>query len=258
MKTTPLIFNADSIRAMLDGRKSQTRRIVKPQPNEDRWKSWVVPEARPYFQTDEHGKVVMTHAIFHHQSDGLPLVAWRCPYGQPGDLIWCRETWGVGCRPDPYQGWRDGLEYRADESFLQHDCDLLPLHFVTPPEGVDLDEYASGWKSPTQMPRWASRLTLRLTAVRVQRVQEISESDCYAEGIEAWLEHDENLPRYADGTPNKYNNIRQAYAYWWNSINAKRGYPLADNPWVRALTYDVIHANVDDVLAAPERYGVAA
>ena len=94
----------------------------------------------------------------------------------------------------------------------------------------------TGWRPAIHMPRWASRLTLEVMSVRVERLQEISEGDCWDEGIEEWLKDDKNLPRYSDGTPNKYNNITQAFQAMWNSINAKRA-PWASNPWVWVIEF---------------------
>ena len=138
-KYKPIIFSAPMVKAILDGRKTQTRRIV---------------------------------TVKNKNS---------CPYGQPGDRLWVRETWGVGSRPDPLGGY-EGIEYRADEFYLE-DSDDLPCLRVTPPPDVCLLDYDSGWMPSIHMPRWASRITLEVTGVRVERLQDISSTDAWAEGI---------------------------------------------------------------------------
>jgi hypothetical protein len=108
----------------------------------------------------------------------------RCQLGQPGERRWVRETWGVGARPCHLEGWRDGLEYKADEHDLWG-SELLPLRAVDVPDGKSLEDYPNGWRSPVSMPRWASRFTIENESVRVERLQAISEEDARAAGFEA-------------------------------------------------------------------------
>lgn len=89
----------------------------------------------------------------------------RCPT-PPGAEYWVPETWGTSTRPDQNEGWRDGIEYKADET--GDDRDLLPLYGVEVPDGIDLESYDGGvWYSPAQMPRFAARLFVRVATVRV-------------------------------------------------------------------------------------------
>lgn len=186
MNTKPILFSGEMIRALLDGRKTQTRRVIKPQPPAD-CRSVYLP-----FQIDPNNwQGICTD----------DLIGWygRCPYGKPGDLLWVRETFvrhaGGGCY------------YRADK---------LPVK----------DELFT-WNPSSRMPRWASRLTLKLTDVRVERLEQISEFDAACEGYS---------PRPGAVT---------ARAAFLQGDWAKQ-YP--GNPWVWALTFEVIHENVDAVI----------
>lgn len=137
---------------------------------------------------------------------------------QIGMNLWVRETFGIGTRPDPFEGWIDGIEYKADEAYLQDDLEDLPIYKI--PDGVEWDKYeGGGWKSPIYMPRWASRLTLEVTNVRVERVQDINEAGAIKEGILR---------------PNPYTLFSEIilFADLWDSINAKKGYGWDVNPWV--------------------------
>jgi len=145
MKERPILFSAAMVNAILSGRKTQTRRVVKPMSRKagGEYTGWVLPE----YRTD-------------------------CPYGQPGDRLWVRETFGsmirnVGGTP------HEKLAYRAD------DPNAVMCYSS---EGM---EVPIKWKPSIHMPRWASRITLEIVSVRVERLNEISEQDAIAEGIKA-------------------------------------------------------------------------
>jgi hypothetical protein len=193
VKERPILFSAPMVRAILDGRKTQTRRTVKRHniirlsSNDEFRATSPYPLAR---DTGNRYHYVLTEAAHI----GLP-----CPYGAPGDRLWVRETWREDSPDDPVRAI-----YRAD------------------PENEFLAESLIGfkWKPSIFMPRWASRLTLDITDVRVQRLQDISVEDCRAEGIEYKVE-----------VPTK-----QQFQRLWDDINAKRA-PWSSNPWVWALTF---------------------
>lgn len=213
MTAHPIIFSATMIRALLAGQKTQTRRIVKPRDGLD--------------------------ALAMHQFG-------RCPYGQPGDLLWVKETFQPVLTPyfdPPDSEWATGKGYQV----LYMATDKAVVY-------VDRDDNVTERRKPSiHMPRWASRLTLRITEVRVQRVQDISEDDARAEGIEVV------------GGPyscNPYRNYRigkagemnmhcsaptRSFMTLWESIYGPGSWDA--NPWVWALTFDVIHKNVDEVTA---------
>ncbi len=172
MSERPILFSGAMVRAILEGRKAQTRRILRRE--------------RQYgpFAFDD------------------PRVARYCPYGQPGDRLWVRETWHLWGPPE-----HQTLAFRAD-------C-------------ADAENYT--WRPSIFMPRWASRITLEITDVRVERVQAISHVDAIAEGaIDAEL-------GAGDLISGSYAVTN--YAVLWDGINAKRGYSWSSNPWVWVLTF---------------------
>ena len=214
MKERPILFSGEMVRAVLDGRKWQTRRVVKPQPHE----------------------VVDADAILAGFLDKVPIdVGWEyvsrnCPYGRPGDVLWCKETWAT--RPD-----------------LDH---LKPRDI---PEGSKIYRVADGelglancdrLRPSIFMRRWMSRITLEVTDVRVERVQDISVADAIAEGIDPVpCDHAAMMPGYGCtdcmGT-GVAEDPRVEFMHLWGSINAKRGYPWESNPWVWAVSFSVVEA----------------
>lgn len=175
------------VRAILDGRKTQTRRVVK-------------------LRLDN--TVLVHRGICVHITDGQ-LVEY-CPYGQPGDRLWVRETWAPVSAGEDAQNGR-GTLYRADPVF----------------DSMQAGDFAWKWKPSIHMPRWASRLTLELTAVRVERIQ-----DCSEERIQDCSEEDAKAEGI-EGT--EYG--RGHFANLWDSLNARRGYGWYANPWVWVLTF---------------------
>jgi len=200
----PIIFPDPMIRALLDGRKTQTRRVLRPQP---KW------EETPTLCDDGVWRGRYRHRFDVHVDEFGP-----CPYGAPGDLLWVRETWGAW--PHMMGGvQRDTLAYRATDD--------------APPN----ENWR--WRSPIHMPRWASRITLRLSDVRVQRVQNITSEDARAEGCGG----DVNAEHWT-------HDAKTMFALQWDAINAKRGYPWESNPWVWVLRFEVIRKNVDEIASA--------
>lgn len=202
VKERPILFTGPMVRAILDGRKTQTRRICKQ-------------KASPYGDRDDLGWPMFQdgYGDWHHE---------RCPYGQPGDRLWVRETWGytgVGIwSVRDAQRWQDKscVVYKADT-----DCDMT-----------------SGWFPSIHMPRWASRILLEITDVRVERVQDIFETDCPAEGVVRslggmWCGAEHRV----HGEPKQFYTARDAFADLWDSINAKRGYGWGSDPWVWVIEF---------------------
>ena len=212
MTVRPITPRPPMLQALLGGRKTQDRTVLKPQPDRERnWTSVGCPEFRTAIFRDAHG---------WRQDVPLPCA--------PGDLLWVREncaTWegkrrdAVYCADLTDDEWRD----------IAHDiCNGAP------------------WKRrpSIHMPRWASRLTLRVTDVRVQRVQDISEADTEAEGVDRWgLATWKNYT--SDGTTHVVLNCRHSFSTLWNSIHGPDAW--SRNDWVEARTFDVIRANVDQV-----------
>lgn len=225
MKERPIIMQAESVRAILDGRKTQMRRVVKPQPD------GVSSDGRPFVYKTV--SVVRDHAIEHVGGpDGKPESRYvdivKCPYGAIGDRLWVREK--IGIQLTPCDAYPNGLvEYAAD------------YH-----NGVDFIHEGGGsaWTPSIHMPRWSSRITLEITGVRVERVQDISEDDAKAEGAEPWFRAGDGAKEISNGTEYSIENVpedkrlyRIGFEYLWNSINAKRGYGWNSNPFVWVIEF---------------------
>lgn len=169
-----------------------------------------------------------------------------CPYGKLGDLLWVREThyrW-TGCGDAPIR-WvespdGDRFQARAYSDDPEIKGIICSAECVTVPS--------------IHMPRWASRLALRITSVRVERVQDISEDDAYSEGYEHQsfyreLDQRERTARMArlsgigPSTP-----AHKWFAELWDTINAARGYSWESNPWCWCIEFEPIHENIDRVI----------
>ncbi len=190
MKELPIRFSGPMVKAILDGSKTQTRRVVKQ---------------------DRDGLL-----------DCKPTPAWdafwqcvACPYGKPGDRLWVRETFGI----DDEDG---AVLYFADPDTAQN------------AEHARICEDRYPRRRPSiHMPRWASRILLEITDVRVERVQDISEADAQAEGIE----YSERFEGYCIGMAEHYHSHdpRLSYASLWESINGPDSW--AANPWVWVVEF---------------------
>jgi hypothetical protein len=225
VKERPILFQGAMVRALLASTKTQTRRVVKPQPGED--------IAGPI-----HCEVFspMSHDASATKSPGLTSSA-RCPYGQPGDRLWVRETW----MPDaPRNGeWSDTAFYGCGMSPLSDipECYRKPWHCLhrATYEGCEL----VGWKPSIHMPRWASRILLEVTAVRVERLQAISEADAWAEGCARGLPDDVGGFFPAEepirGGARGWDCARDWYADLWESINGEGSWD--ENPWVWVVEF---------------------
>lgn len=209
-KERPILFSGAMVRALLDGSKTQTRRAVKPQPNADTQHWWTTFAASDVREIGK--KVPRDGGEWCSRQTGKAV---RCPYGERGDRLWVREAWSYY--------WGGEYLYQKMPECVLHRADGFPTSLGSRPNGADFR-----WRPSIHMPRWASRLTLEITDVRVQRLQDTSEGDAEAEGID-FMRHvpdvDETL------------SARQLYAALWDSINERRGFSWASNPWVWAITF---------------------
>lgn len=219
MKERPILFSGPLVRALLAGTKTQTRRPIKPQPN-----------AGP--------RAEMVNLGYRSWGllDGDLSGEWRCPYGVPGERLWVKETW---CQkfvdPPGPEGYWAGYWYAAtDETPDKVDGDGA---IVYRKDG----RQASPWISGRFMPRAASRLTLEITDVRVQRLQEISDGAAEAEGVRPFFEVFPNIgrdQRLTTGERAADAEYRASFAVKWDEIYGD-GPLWIDNPWVWALTFKV-------------------
>jgi hypothetical protein len=167
----PILMSGPMVRAILAGQKTVTRRVVKPQPPED--VSRIVVDRYHPLVVDRRGEGQPGAEVFGAFDDFGEWGA-ACPYGAPGDRLWVRETW----RAWATVGAGDHVRtlYAADGAHIDRH---MPGVEWTVPKSVA----AGKWGPSILMPRWASRLTLEVTGVRVERVQDISEADIAAEGV---------------------------------------------------------------------------
>ena len=233
MRERPILFRGLMVRALLEGRKTQTRRIVKPQPvggdriheSED---GWVVGRMRD--SENAWGEL-------------------HCPYGVPGDRLWVRERWRIGAWDEnegriaidyadgPDKRWRSDQTDDDGEKFnrlWQGSCDELHRKRILADSNGQYHwkpgESPLRWRSGRFMPRWASRITLEVTDVRVHRLQEISDEDAIAEGL---IEHGSGFLGFHGGPWQRH--PEDAYSNLWDSINGPGSW--ASNPWVWAITF---------------------
>ena len=193
-----MIFNAEMVRAILDGRKTQTRRPIK-------WKQTRFTEIG---EREDGSKWPWSEDAEHACDFWHP-----CPFGAVGDRIWVRETWA---------------RYNIDQN--SHDI----AYRATTPEDWPED---GRWRPSIHMPRWASRILLEITDVRVERLNAISEEDARAEGIidGGCLNCGEPEPC---GCANPEPDATDAFAYLWQSIYGQENWNA--NPWVWVISFERI------------------
>lgn len=190
MKERGILFSAPMVRAILEGRKTMTRRVVKDQAFD---MTGLSPEIQNSFENAARNSEFWAGFVR------------SCHHGQPGDQLYVRETFYA------FLGWK--VLYRADDDgFLPDD----------------------GWRPSIHMPRWASRITLEITSVRVERLQDISTEDCIAEGVSTTLRgHDAEV------------DMREQFRKLWNSTIIGREierYGWNANPWVWVVEFKVVQA----------------
>lgn len=236
MKEIPILFKDDMVRAILEGRKTQSRRVIKPQPILMDSGTWY-PSEHP---GDKKNKTGLHYANEKHMRKGLAIDF--CPYGQPGDILWVKEyfSWVTLVEKDPWDSLFSAIKRVPANSPHDHaGCKVGMLYRAT-----DTDwEGEAPWKSSLFMPRWASRINLEVVSVRAERVQEINEEDVKAEGIGSFAG---NIGSHSNPTdfyvafPEKEGGFlfaSEAFEALWNFINAKRGYGWDVNPWVWRIEF---------------------
>lgn len=277
MTARPILFAAPMVRALLEDRKTQTRRVVKPQPYVNGYK-FTGQDILCHEDNLPPSAMLLDIGRGANRYTTSDLEGWEtsCPFGVPGDLLWVRETWCGKANPESgIVEWNeDGhtypIHYQADGD------DVVAVDDDGFKRFLDNGRAASPWKPSIHMPRWASRLTLKITEVRVLRLQEISAEDCIAEGLlrvtgdglgpragHKWIgdgfhggRHSKaGAPLFHTSTPdgrcrcqaNGSSPAQCAFSDLWDSLH-RADEAWAANPWVWALTFEVLHANVDAVL----------
>lgn len=205
MKEYPILFNSFSVNAIFAGRKTQTRRVIKPQPtlgklrfNGAIWQMWLGPN------------------IGHD----VPI----SPYGKIGGVLWVKETWAaIWPDLDPVPLEKCNIEYKADT--------LAPYPGGWPAEDARGNPDAPKWRPSIYMPKWAARLWLEITEIRIEPLHSIVYEDLKAEGITDRLALEAMSKR---DWPDAH---AAAYSLEWDKINKKNGHIWATNPWVWVITF---------------------
>ena len=218
MKDRPILFSAPMVRAILDGTKTQTRRVLKTQP--------------PFLARIRHAW--FDAPVYGFTDEDVPAAKWwkiKCPYGQPRQRLWVRET----------------IELRT----LTGNSYPSPVYSADGAHVMDGDRRASNHefmrrrvRPSIHMPRWASRITLEIVSVRVERLQDISEegatNDCTVEGVfHAGL----SVPSYDEAVSAGFKSVEKLmFQYLWESINGAGSW--AANPWVWVIEFKNISQKV--------------
>jgi hypothetical protein len=225
MKERPILFSGAMVRALLDGRKTQTRRIVKPQPDFETARNALGGDTSR--ATVAYDGTMGGIGLKRGTAIGYVFPNIHCPHGKPGDRLWVRETWAQPTTLDP-----GPTVYRADYPA----CVPAGFESVPPAESIT-------WKPSIHMPRALSRITLEVTGVRVERLQSISEADAIAEGVDRLAPYSIYWRDYQTHTfgPNcdDYTclDAHESYRSLWDSLNAARGYGWDVNPWVWVVEF---------------------
>lgn len=246
MKERPILMSAPMVRSTLAGRKFQTRRIMKGQPYTLRTEGWGFPTRKGGFAS---AKMILDD----------------CPYGKPGDRLWVRETW-MGWRRTSYECY----DYETMSKEERGGQTINEYAEWYGPENINVAYRADGddehWLPAIHMPRWASRITLEITAMRVERLQTISEEDAIAEGIAPLFDEKERLAVGCNLNPMPWNNYlwhghvgrsikakqaaawphqyssyedpRLSYSSLWESINGPGSW--AANPFCWCISFKVL------------------
>lgn len=223
MNERGMIFNAEMVRAILEGRKTQTRRVLATYQDAVKF----CPE------WDVNGKqIFIVLGEKDHTGMNPVITAIPCPFGQQGDRIWVRETWATlgnedGCCVD----WNDNLckgDEKSAARIYRASCEQRPGDYglwSIPDDAdwkphTDNQKFEGAWRPSIHMPRWASRILLEITDVRVERLNSITESDAEAEGV----------------TDTGFGDLLvDGFRYLWKSIYGDGSWQA--NPWVWVIEF---------------------
>ena len=245
MMERPILFSGPMVRALLDGRKTQTRRVIKGVPSWDHYGRDIMDWGLSGIHQDTydpHNPIEGTdrwHLDVQTDVDDHSRRVIRCPYGAPGDRLWVRETWHYINHQNGPRGLEVCVGYPADGDDLPN----RPSHLVPDPERwadkVDAWPYKHRRWPAIHMPRWASRITLQITDVRVERLNDISRADAIAEGLRlssAEIEEFWRWPPPLDAP--HWLSPPAAYRWIWEHINGEGSWAL--NPWVWVVSFEVV------------------
>jgi hypothetical protein len=244
----PILFSTPMVQAILDGRKTMTRRVIDHIGNcwhyKHRLGNWELSE-NPLQYNNEMGALWRWMGkkpikegdwfwILQTDVDDNASFPLKCPYGKVGDHLWVRETW-------QYYDWTENgepiIRYLSDNEKVLIESRSIPDELIekigdiweklSAKENYNIHKRASdkSWRPPIFMPRWASRITLEITNIRVERLQEITEEDALKEGIKT-----------GDSSMGHVFTAKEHFKGLWDSINGKK-YPWSSNPWVWCIEF---------------------
>lgn len=255
MTDRPILFSAPMVRALLAGTKTQTRRIARlPEPSAPildfvKVGTETATGRSVYEMKDKRGAAATIragkHCLDYHFTPPIAV----------GDRLWVRENF----QPDPpanHDAWDDHTCSFVEWSGCGSKISDVPPALMNSGECVfAADEKWNGfcisWRPSIHMPRWASRLTLIVSDVRVERLQAISEADALSEGVEiaSQSSHLARVNYYKNYDPNSFfrstASAQESFRSLWDSINGAGAW--GENPWVVAYTFEVIAGNIDQV-----------
>lgn len=229
MRERPVIFRAPMVRAILEGRKTQTRRIVKGLgiwSIEDVLMHRVNGSLAMIDMVDPGNNFKMAKWPCYMTEDGL-YEPDKCPHGKPKDHLWVREAFSYYEHPELY----DCIRYKADSHCQKPDFGRMNEEecgrFEMLCDGCGCADHR--WRSPIHMPRWASRITLEITGIRVERLQDISEDDAKAEGMKESIV-----------LPGDRGSFIPDFAMTWQDIHGPESWDV--NPWVWVIEFKRVKA----------------
>lgn len=208
IKEKPILFNTEMVKAILEGRKTQTRRVINPQPE--------FKEG-----TGFHWKGRMHGIGADYQETVRNFTKWNCPLGRVGDYLWVRETFCFG-QIDEYDALHPSSRYLYVDDSDYGDGRNSPIykqHVIS--DGIRHEDVK--WKPSIHMPRWASRINLLIKKIRVERLNDISEQDCLKEGIGSPITRDCKKPKFLS---------------LWSQIYGEES--LNANPWVWVIEFELV------------------
>ena len=238
----PILFKCEMVRAILDGKKTQTRRVINFPLN-----YLHIDRLLGDWPLSEVGKFVdgFLHFKMQTEADDSRWSKVKCPYGTRGDKLWVRETWR------PLEGYEDVKPSDIPEGepivYLE-DCLRHPEKYPICNQPYESKYDCSPWKPSIFMPRWASRIELLIKNIRVERIQNITEEDAIAESVGHGFQMNSGWPDYQHINKSGICEATQdtaivSFATLWDSINEKRGFEWDVNPWIWVIEWPPLSDN---------------
>jgi len=246
MKERPILFNPDMVAALLDERKNQTRRVVKPQP---------LPSTHyvnPYNKNIKHMTAwTKDHKMILGAGNIKNMAHWACPHGFPNDELWVKESHYLYGHWVTLTGQKTKTGKQKTKFCYQQSKGVMFLD--KPPKKIHTkNERGRGWhrRPSIFMPRWASRLQLKINNVKVERVQDVTEKDAIGEGVFKFdLDKDsaEDFGAWRNYLKDEFSGwigcrtAKDSFMSLWDSINKDRGHSWESDPWTWVVNFEKIN-----------------